>query len=648
MNHCRWLMLLFGLSPPLACAVENNYLFDLSLEELMDIPVNIASRVPLVQRESPGVITVISGEQIRGSGARDLIDVLRQVPGFDFRLITHNILGLGVRGHTGSDSRVLLLVDGIEINEQRFGTAQLGHGFPLESIERIEIVRGSALAMYGATAELGVIHIVTRTPEKINGAVIATDMGLADGEHSRSQVELLAGKESDTWRWSLSAYAGRALRSTSTFTSPSGSYDMGQDDYIHPEYLNLGLGVGEFNLRYLRDGSNLDARAAGGSVRPTAWNVQQTQQALLLTYPMKSSSLSVTPSVLYQEQSPRETRTDTGELNSKTSVQRSMSKVDVVWAIADEWSLSGGGEYLDANYRGEVRTFPLRPLAYEHISNAAYYTEVLHKAEWGNLILGGRLDHHQYAGDLWAERLAYTKLWNNWNFKWISSRAERAPSLEDYSAGVLGLSVRDNETVRSHELELGWRGTAHQQLTLNLFDVATYDTLILTNQGTTRTRGLELVYQRPFTWGQGSISCSHYRADNTTTDVSLPLRFPEGELMDDDAHVAYAPNKLSASMSYHLTDKLSLNPALVWLSRRWVYTQPTVAPAIGTLREVPSVTLLDFAVDWQNVGVKGLDLNAAVHNMLDEDYGFYPPFRTSGTYLPDMGREWVLSLRYRY
>ena len=97
------------------------------------------------------------------------------------------MLGLGVRGHTGSDGRVLLLVDGIEINEQRFGTAQLGSGFPLESIERIEIVRGSALAMYGATAELGVIHIVTRKPAEIDGAILTTQQGIASGEHSRDE-----------------------------------------------------------------------------------------------------------------------------------------------------------------------------------------------------------------------------------------------------------------------------------------------------------------------------------------------------------------------------------------------------------------------------------------------------------------------------
>lgn len=648
MNYiCK--LLLLGLSTPLAYADEDkSNFFDLSLEELMDVSVSVASRTPLVQRESPGIITIMSGEQIRRSGARNLIDILRQVPGFDFRLISNNVLGLGVRGHTGSDGRVLLLVDGIEVNEQRFGTAQLGHGFPIESIERIEIVRGSALAMYGATAELGVIHIVTRKPEAIDGVVIASDVGVADGKNSRLQSELLAGKALDTWQWSLSAYTGRALRSTADFSMSGASYDMSDDDYLYPEYVNLGLGIGDFNLRYLLDNSEVDARAAGGVVRPAAWKVQQTQQALLISYPLTSNSLSITPSFLYQEQSPRETRTNTGELNSKTSLHRTLSKVDLVWAAANAWNISMGGEYQDVHYQGEVRIFPLRPLAYEQINNSAYYAELLHKADWGNLVLGGRLNHHQYAGDLWADRLAYTKLWNNWNIKLISSRAERGPSVEDYSAGSMGLSMRSNEKMHSNEFELGWRGESYQQITLNLFDIATDNTLILTNQGTTHTKGLELVYQQPFDRGEASLAYSHYNADNTSTLVSLPRSFPNDDIIDDDTHIAYAPNKFSASMSYRITDDMSLNPSLSWLSRRWVYSQPIVAPNIGSLQELPSITLLNFAIDWRNVGMKGVDLNFTVHNILDDEYAFYLPFRSNGAYLPDMGREWVLSMRYRF
>lgn len=54
---------------------EKDY-FSLSLEELMTIPVSVASKSELTVRESPGIISVITEQEIKNSGARDLIDVL--------------------------------------------------------------------------------------------------------------------------------------------------------------------------------------------------------------------------------------------------------------------------------------------------------------------------------------------------------------------------------------------------------------------------------------------------------------------------------------------------------------------------------------------------------------------------------------------
>jgi len=55
---------------------------DLSLAELLDVKISVASKTSMTQRESPGIVTVITQAEIINSGARDLIDVLFQVPGF--------------------------------------------------------------------------------------------------------------------------------------------------------------------------------------------------------------------------------------------------------------------------------------------------------------------------------------------------------------------------------------------------------------------------------------------------------------------------------------------------------------------------------------------------------------------------------------
>ena len=77
----------------------------MSLGDLMDVRIKVASMKEQTSMESPGVITVISGEEIRTSGARDLMDILETVPGFDFGMDVQGVLGYEVF------SRFVVIVD---------------------------------------------------------------------------------------------------------------------------------------------------------------------------------------------------------------------------------------------------------------------------------------------------------------------------------------------------------------------------------------------------------------------------------------------------------------------------------------------------------------------------------------------------------
>ncbi len=70
-----------------------------SLEETLNIRTSVATRNPMKLRETPGLVTVITREEIQAGGARDLIDVLKLVPEFDFGMDVQGNLGLGVRGN---------------------------------------------------------------------------------------------------------------------------------------------------------------------------------------------------------------------------------------------------------------------------------------------------------------------------------------------------------------------------------------------------------------------------------------------------------------------------------------------------------------------------------------------------------------------
>jgi outer membrane receptor protein involved in Fe transport len=163
-----------------------------------------ASRIEQKLRDIPANVTVITREEIRQSPARTVDDLLRQVPGFSlFRrsssLVTHpTAQGVSLRGIGPSGvSRTLVLLDGVPLNDS-FGGWVYWSKVPLESIERIEVVRGGGSGVYGNYALSGVINIVTRRPE---ARVAQAKLDL--GTRNTVDADLLASHVTGPWGVSL-------------------------------------------------------------------------------------------------------------------------------------------------------------------------------------------------------------------------------------------------------------------------------------------------------------------------------------------------------------------------------------------------------------------------------------------------------------
>ncbi|WP_217125651.1 TonB-dependent receptor domain-containing protein [Hydrogenophilus thiooxidans] len=120
-----------------------------------------ASRTPTRTDASLSAVTVLTRDAIEHSGARTLVDLLNQTPGV--RIAQNGGPGASASLFLrGAEARhTLVLIDGMRIGSATLGTATL-EAIPLETIERIEIVRGPASALYGSDAIGGVIQIFTR------------------------------------------------------------------------------------------------------------------------------------------------------------------------------------------------------------------------------------------------------------------------------------------------------------------------------------------------------------------------------------------------------------------------------------------------------------------------------------------------------
>jgi outer membrane cobalamin receptor len=155
--------------------------------------VEIASLKPQKIEEAPGIVSVITAQQMKDMGARDLTDVLRIVPGFQLAINPWYAQSYGVRGVTQQhNTRILVMMDGVPLNEPYWGQSCMNWGdVPLTNVKRIEIIRGFGSALYGTYAFLAVINIITYKGEDIDGV----EFSLGGGSWNTQHHYVLAGKK---------------------------------------------------------------------------------------------------------------------------------------------------------------------------------------------------------------------------------------------------------------------------------------------------------------------------------------------------------------------------------------------------------------------------------------------------------------------
>ena len=107
-------------------------------------------------------ITVISKKELENSPAKSIEEVLAQFTGMDIRKRGGNGVQADISVRGSSFEQVLILVNGIRINDSQTGHNSMNIPFDLASVEKIEIVKGPAARRFGQNAYAGVINIITK------------------------------------------------------------------------------------------------------------------------------------------------------------------------------------------------------------------------------------------------------------------------------------------------------------------------------------------------------------------------------------------------------------------------------------------------------------------------------------------------------
>jgi iron complex outermembrane receptor protein len=154
----------------------------LNLVDLMNIEVTSVAKKEQKLSQTASAVFVITQDDIRHSGATGIPDLLRMVPGVDVAQVNANNWAISVRGFNGQYSnKLLVLIDGRTVYSPIFsGVFWDAQDVPLDSIDRIEVIRGPGATVWGSNAVNGVINIITKKASDTQGGLLTAGGGTSD------------------------------------------------------------------------------------------------------------------------------------------------------------------------------------------------------------------------------------------------------------------------------------------------------------------------------------------------------------------------------------------------------------------------------------------------------------------------------------
>jgi outer membrane cobalamin receptor len=627
--------------PPDSLPAKDNDL--LSLQQLMDVKVTVASEKELTVKESPAVVTLITAEELKNSGARDFMDVIRLVPGFDFGLDVDNVIGLGVRGNWGHESKVLLTIDGQAMQETSYGNLQFAQHYPIDNIDRIEIIRGPGSVIYGGSAALAVINIITKSGKELNGGNLKFSYGQLERHYGRINASGSIGKQfGNGLNLSGSFSYNKGIMSDRLIPIDSINYiDYADSSNIINAYANLGLKYKGLDVRYIYDNYIVN-------VTERSLNFNFESHLIGLQYVWKvNPNFSITPRINFKNQKPW---TSSNELAGDTTYYTNVNNTRYSGRLLMDYqpwkvfNVLAGAEFFQDNSKLLTKepymTFTNGNQTVHYI-NVAGFLQGTVKTKKITGVLGFRYNWHNLFDPVLVPRASINGTFGFFHTKLLYSKAFRAPTIYNLEVNP-GIKP---ETVDVAEFELGFTIAKKVQWNANLYymkvknPIAYFQNGIVENYynfSQSGTFGIETDIKYKDNFGFINLSYSFYDILKNTVPI---YQFMDTTIM---AFPAFAKHQFKANASIKIIPNFYFNPSGIFYSTRYYYNID------GTDATLPPCFLLNAFINYNNIFTKGLTAGVGVYDILGVNFQFPQAYNSGYRPLPGPGREIILKLSYQF
>jgi outer membrane receptor for ferrienterochelin and colicin len=635
-----------------------------NIEETSNLPrlnksepsVSVAGFAQTTLRESPSIVTLITSEEIRAMGAKDILDVLRLVPGFDIAFDIQP--AIMVRGNSGSEAKLLLQIDGQSINDISFGYSFVGQRIPLQTIERIEIIRGAGSAVYGGMAGLAVVNIITKKVKTGQVLGASAQIGFTQNGLMRNNLEFWAvQKYNNGIEFSLIAgrnhgkmtdvnYVGglqntfvdnsRFSQINSDMINFTFAYKKLSVSVLYNNYNNRlpHLGDAKLNIKGLWSTLNYRVDISDKMVLHTNLNVRQQNPYNFTDIPDRPITAGGGKLFVLEK--------------SNTEDRRLAARSYLLYQFLPKVTLTGGVEaFIDDSQYQANRFFAdgRRRVSY---SNLGAFVEANIQSKFANVTMGARVDKYTNIKPVVVPRLAITKAFEKVHFKALYNEAFKTPTIQNIQFAV-NQSIQP-ERFQLVEFEAGYKLFNDLQVNANVFNILIKDFIVredvitgdtqYKNIGNSGTQGVEVEARYRKKWGYINFGYSFYRVSETQPNQKLPLV--------SQVFSGIPAQKATLQASFQVSSQVSLSPTILYTTNKFKIASILFNPTDS--KEYAPETLINFNINFKNFLTKNLTLSAGGYNLLNQAH-WYVPWKidfSSEIELPAQSREFLLRLMYEF
>jgi len=629
--------------------------FGISIDDLLEQSISVSSKTNLTSREAPGIISVLTAQEIENSGAEDLADLLRTIPGIYFGMDVDGVTGIFMRGNWGHEGKVLFLIDDMEFNENMYSVTQLINHIPASQINRVEVIRGPGSALYGGYAELGVIRVITHSGEELQRTELSGAVGSFGRGLNRTGFDFSTGQKVGNSSYSLMGSWSGIDRSGGSFTDFNGDTYNLEEGWSDSKNLFV-------NMKYAWKGLETNMIYDDYSVVPTGYETQNQNRFRNVFSQVKyafqpSKTFKITPSVFFKSQTPYwfEDPSEEDYWFYKRTANQLTGAVDLIWSPSAKTQLLAGTGYrfdqakISEDEQENVgETFYNGEFTINH-QNLYMFAQGSYSGKLGNVFAGIRFENHSITGSNIAPRFGYTGVFGRFNIKYLYSHAFRSPSIENVN---LNQDI-DIEKTFVNEFLLGYRFTDHLYGSLNLFDIIIKNPIIYLynyendeeeyfNDTQTGTSGFETEFRFFYEKWSTNLSYSYYNSSFHNETDAYRVVLPTGE-------ISYLMKGVPAHMvhmvsSVRVRKNIFINPSFSWYSAQYGFINSPDEQG-----KADPYLLADLSLQVRNVLVKNLDVSLSFRNILNSSYGYIQPVGIScDLESPMAGRPFEVALRLKY